>query len=279
MLKQFLPSVVETKLLYFDFLRTVPKDKIPEIHRKMGQQFDETQLDALMKKTGAASPAEFDAQLRKHGSSLVKLRRTFTEQYIAHMTIRKNVDMNPTITHEEIRDYYREHLVEYQVPAQVLWEEMMVRYDRFPRREDAWFALAAMGNEVIRGAKLDAVARRGSHGTTAEAGGTHPWTTRGSLVSDALDTALFSLPVGSLSRIIEGDRGYHIVRVTERREAGYVDFIEAQKAIKEILKKQKAEAEKDLYVEKLKKSTPVWTIFDEEGKSQIASPGSDSERR
>ena len=33
-----------------------------------------------------------------------------------------------------------------------------------------------------------------------------------------IDQAIFGLPVGQLSRIIETERGYHIVRVTERTE-------------------------------------------------------------
>ena len=42
---------------------------------------------------------------------------------------------------------------------------------------------------------------------------------QGRLVCEALDQALFTLPVGKLSPIIEGPTGFHIVRVTEREEA------------------------------------------------------------
>ena len=57
-------------------------------------------------------------------------------------------------------------------------------------------------------------------GPTSHEGGRYDWTTKGSLVSDVIDQAIFSLPVGKLSRILEDEKGFHIVRVIEREDCG-----------------------------------------------------------
>ena len=74
-----------------------------------------------------------------------------------------------------------------------------------------------MGNAVLRGASFAVVARRESNGPRAEDGGRYDWTNQGSLASEKLDHAIFSLPVDVMSDIIEDQFGFHIVRVVERK--------------------------------------------------------------
>ena len=121
-----------------------------------------------------------------------------------------------------------------------------------------------MGNEVFRGASFAAVARRSSHGPTASEGGVYDLTTKGSLRSEVLDQAIFSLPVGRLSKILEDDDGCHIVRVIERQDETFVSFTEAQESIREKIKEQRSGAALREYVKRLREEFPVWTIFDDD---------------
>jgi parvulin-like peptidyl-prolyl isomerase len=265
LLKRMLVGAIETKLIYLDFLRLVPPDKVPEIHKKVHKKFDGERVPELLEKAKVASALELDTMLRKYGSSLSKSRRMFTEQVLGHSMVAQIVRQHPEVSHEEMLTHYREHAAEYDLPAKARWEELMVEKIKFPGRSEAYAALAALGNEVLRGAKFDAVAKRGSQGFTADQGGYHDWTTRGSLVSKVVDDALFTLPEGKLSEILEDDRGFYILRVIERREAGRVPFIEAQVEIKKRLVAAKQDKERQAYLDKLRKRTPVSTIFDEPG--------------
>ena len=121
-----------------------------------------------------------------------------------------------------------------------------------------------MGDEVLHGAAFAAVAKRSSNGATAANGGRYDWTTKGSLASEKLDLAIFSLPVAHLSRKIEDDRGFHIVRVVERVPAGRLPFSEVQNEIREQIVKQRQETARKEYGETLRNGIYVWTIFDEE---------------
>src|SRR5690606_20968408 len=97
----------------------------------------------------------------------------------------------------------------------------------------------------------------------ASKGGQYDWTSKGSLKNETIDEVIFTLPVGELSPIIESPEGFHIVRVTQREEAGMVSFIEAQVKIKEQLKSDRRKAQMEAYLKEVKSKAQVWTIFDE----------------
>jgi parvulin-like peptidyl-prolyl isomerase len=268
LLKKALESAIESKLLYQDFLRAVPAEKkaeiLPRITSRVNEQFDEKELPQAMKKAGVESPAALDAKLRTYGSSLEQQKRLFAERVLGQSGLSEKIDYEPEITHQAMLDDYRENIKEYEFPAKVRWEKITVRFASFAGKDQAWAALGDMGNEVLRGAPLSAVAKRSSQGVDASDGGYHDWTSKGSLASDVLNEAIFSLPVGQLSERLEDDQAFHIVRVIERTEPGRTPFTEAQVEIKEKLRKAKVREQVAEYVEKLKNEIYIWTVVDDE---------------
>jgi hypothetical protein len=269
--QQLLENEIQTKLLYLDFLRQVRAngagpEKINEILGRVYTQFDEKRLPELLETTEVASAAELDAKLREHGSSLMKQKRQFAQKVMAQQWMRDSgkVDFKPIITHAQMLDYYYAHEADYAFPAKARWEHLMARFDKFPNKQAAYAAIQQMGNEVyLGGAPLSAVAKRGSHGVTASSGGLFESTTKGSLRSQVLDEAVFSLPVNRLSPILEDEEGLHIVRVLERTEAGRQSFESVQSEIKEAIRKEHVQKQIDKYLDDLRRSTPVWTIYDD----------------
>jgi parvulin-like peptidyl-prolyl isomerase len=268
LMKRALESAIEVKLLYQDFLRAVPADKKKEILAKITarveEQFYEKQLPEAMEKAEVDSPAALDAKLRAYGSSLQQQKLTFVERVLGQSGLGEKIDYKPEITHQAMLDSYWENISEYEFPAKARWEKLTVKVTDFPSREQAWAALGDMGNEVLRGAPLAAVAKRHSQGLDAGDGGYHDWTSKDSLASDVLNQAIFSLPVNQLSERMEDGQEYHIVRVIERQEAGRKPFLEAQVEIKEKLQKQRIREQITDHVAKLRKEIRVWTIFDDE---------------
>ena len=100
------------------------------------------------------------------------------------------------------------------------------------------------------------MARRGSQSATAKNGGAYDWTTAGSLVSKEIDQAVFTLPVGRMSQVIESDRGFHIVRVIDRKEAGLTPFTEAQVDIRKKLKEESWIRQRKAYLDKIRPVPP-----------------------
>lgn len=263
---------IETMLVYVNALRELPKDKLPEIRRNVDKSFDEHMLPRLLKEAGVATVAEYEHQLRAKGQSLERSRKTFFEQGLAQEWLRKNTKIDEEIPHADMIASYENHIEDYKFPAKVRFEALTVKIRPGRTRKQAWDRLAAMGNEVLAQRPFADVAREKSDGPTARDGGVFDWTSRGSLSSKRLDEAVFSLPVGQLSAIIEDEpslnlpdvQTLHIVRVLERSEAGQTPFLEAQVAIKQSLLEDRRRKATDEYLAKLRERTPVWTIFDDE---------------
>jgi parvulin-like peptidyl-prolyl isomerase len=294
--QQVLDQLITNKLMYLEFIRKVEKnagknieEAKADMNKKVASNFDRDlaamqqkvaeatpdeiqellkkdpyipRLAVMMKEHSLLLPADLDAHLRKSGSSLDKQRQAWGEYNIGRMGIKDSVNLNPNISHQEMIDYYRENVAKYAVQAKAKFEILTVRFDRFPTKEAAWQAIATMGNEVFFGTPFSAVAKKASQEPNAEKGGAYDWTTKGSLASAVIDEAIFSLEVGKLSQILEDDRGFHIVRVTERTEAGQVPFLEAQKKIKEAIIAAKKDKDFKAFASGLKTKTPVWTIYD-----------------
>lgn len=268
MLQQMLPTVVDNKILYLEFLRQIPKDKLGSVKDKVDAEFDADKLEPAMTRAKVNTPAELDRMMRKYGMSLEKERRKYMEQKLGRAMMSREIDYKPEITHDEMIAYYNEHAADFDVQARAIWEQFTVRYSNHQTAEDptgkigAWAKIASMGNEVLRNAKFDAVAKKHSEGANAENGGLSDWVTKGSLASEVIDNAIFTLPKDQLSQVLEDDRGFHIIRVRDREDAYRVSFLDAQEDIKTKIKEQKIKKQVEDYIAKLKAKTSVWTVFD-----------------
>jgi hypothetical protein len=261
--RQVIDQHIETLLVYVDACREIPADKLPEIRKNVDQAFDEQQLPRMMEEEGVASSLEFEQRLRQRGMTLERMRKMFFERGLAQEWLRKNVGGDEEIPHAELIAWYQNHLADYEFPARARFEVLTVKMGLKRSRAAAWDMLAAMGNEVLGGRPFTEVAKSRSEGPTAAQGGGFDWTNRGSLASKQLDEAIFTLPVGELSAIIEDGEAIHIVRVIERKEAGRTSFLEAQVGIREQLVLDKRRQASDDYLARLRARTPVWTVFDD----------------
>lgn len=262
--RQVLPQHVDSLIVFVDACRTIPEDRLPEIEKKVNEAFDSQQLPQMVRQAGLTSPAEYETLLRSRGQSLERVRKMFFERALAQQWAQQKVHSDAEIPHADMIAWYHAHLAEYDFPARAKFEQLTVRYGAKRPREEAWNILAEMGNDVLEGRPFEEVAKERSEGPSAAAGGRFDWTTKGSLVSKVIDEAIFSLPPGQLSAILEEPGALHIVRVVERTDAGRTPFIEAQVGIKEQLTLERRKKEMEEYLSKLRDRTPVWTIFDEE---------------
>jgi hypothetical protein len=261
-LKRRLKDSIETKLKYLDAKNTIPPEGFSKLEKKVGEHFDQEQVEHYMKLYKVQSRQELEDCLRRDNTSLDMIRRNFAEHLIAREWVQEKVKVEDEVTVDQMLDYYRQHGEEFEHPSRSRWQQLTIRFDHIADKAAAWRALAALGNQVYNGTDFAEVARSGSDGATAREGGLRNWTTKGSLVSAVLDRAIFSLPIGQLSPILEDEQGFHIVQVLQRENAHRTPFSEAQNPIREKIRKQREEKEKENYLAKLRQKTPVWTVFD-----------------
>jgi PPIC-type PPIASE domain len=210
--------------------------------------------------------ADLETSLRAKGSSMDREKRVFHDELVAQMWRQEQVSpkdkLEETVTHEDMLQWYHDHIKLFESEPRVRWEELMTSFTLHQDRNEAYRLLAGLGNRVLAGATLADVARNGSEGATARLGGQRDWTHKGSLTSTVLENAIFGLPVGQLSEILMSEEGYHIVRVVERQEFTRKNFLDVQKQIKEGVKNDRLEKRYKEFLQKLRDRYPIWTIFD-----------------
>jgi PPIC-type PPIASE domain len=270
LMKQQLANNLDTKLLYGQFLHNFPAENLPHIEENLQKPFEQQEMPRLMKILEVDSQKDLELKLCKLGSSLNDAKRSFNERVIAQEWVRSKVKINEEVSPVDMLEYYQSHLADYDFPATARWEELMVRADRFKSPSDAYAALCGMGNEVMRKLATNPVAsapifadiaKAKSQGFTASDGGINDWTTKGALKDEAIDVALFSLPVGQMSPILKSDDGFHIIRVLERKDAGRKPFTDVQNKIRDQLKEERFHDGVEKYLAELHRDARIWTIY------------------
>lgn len=273
-IQQVLQAKIEVKLIYLDAKRHLPAENLPKIKDKAAAIFEDKEVPQMMAKAKVGSRQELDAKLQAAGTSLDRQKQQYIEQLLVQQWRFEQIKKDEPLGPAELLAYYDEHHKDYEHLAQARWQQLMVRFSDYPSKQEAWAAIATMGNQVQEGAAFAEVAKARSAGPTAKDGGRRPWTIQGSLVSKVLDEAIFRLPVGQLSQILEDSQGFHIVQVVERKPAGRTPFEEAQVEIAKKIHEQRHQKQMDDYLAKLRKEIPVWTVYDKAEGNPLASNSS-----
>ncbi|HVW37720.1 MAG TPA: peptidylprolyl isomerase [Pirellulales bacterium] len=256
-------TLIPYKVLMAEVRRKVPKEELEKTIRQVEYICEQKFLPIVVKDQKLSSVEALEAQLKAEGSSLAKLKQTFVEQQLAAQFLTDHTKVDEEVHPDELLAYYHAHYEEYMFPAKVRWEQLLVKFSSRGKIQ-ARQLIADMGNQVRAGAPWGAVAKARSEGSTAEDGGVWDWTSQGAMKFKELDEALFKLPIGAMSQILEDDRSVQIVRVTERTEAGVISFEEKQREIKKLIVDERIKKKKDEYVRKVmaEYKPQIWTIFD-----------------
>ncbi|TWU40728.1 peptidylprolyl isomerase [Novipirellula artificiosorum] len=268
MLNQAIQNKMLRESFLLDQVGTQNADKRAEADATLAararQMFYESELPQLKKQYEVEDLTELDDLLREKGSSLSARQRDFADAMLGHLYIRSKVEQEPTVSLSEIIQHYRNHRDEYEQAAAAKWEQLSVMKANFPSTEAAEIAIKEMGREAYYGGSMQAVAREKSQEPFGRSGGVHDWTTKGSLASEKLDQQIFSLRLNEMSEVITDDEGMHIVRVLERRDAGFTPLSEVQDEIRAKIREQKiAESQKQV-MQEMQQRIPVWSLFPED---------------
>ena len=270
--RNLLQQLIQTRMMREAFLLdqvgTESAEKRAEADSRLTsrarQMFFETEVPELRKQYKVEELTDLDAALREKGSSLALRQREFMDAMLGHLYIRSKVEREPTVTVAEINEYYEMHTDDYQRPARARWEQLSVRFDKFPDQKAAHAAIWEMGREAYFGGSMQAVARQSSQEPFASRGGLHEWTSKGALASDPIDQQVFSIPLNAMSEIIEDQDGYHIIRVLDRQDAGITPVSEVQDSIRGIIRKEKIAESQRQVLDQMQVMVPVWSLFPED---------------
>ncbi len=210
------------------------------------------------------SDAEFDAALADSGMTRDDLRRQMRETITLQKVIGRDVASRMDLSDDALRvEYERRKESFYAVPESARVAEIVLKFSSSDAEAQAQAAAKAeeIRSKIKAGLPFADLAREDSQGKTKDRGGELGTVTKGELV-EALDVAVFStkdeypapaLMPGSIS----------ILRVTERKAAGFKPFSEVKDDLRKRISDELYEKRFSEYMEKLRREAFV-KIYDPE---------------
>ena len=167
----------------------------------------------------------------------------------------------PTISDEQVRAYYDGHpelysttqirashiLVKDEPTATQILVEIRANPERFP----------------------DLAAQKSTDTTTAKRGGDLGMFGQGRMVAD-FERVAFALKVGEVSEVVKTQYGYHIIKVTERKDGERKPFEQVKEQIRATLRNQGLQDQVDGHFAELKRGANL--TIDEEALARVVPP-------
>ncbi|MCR8630894.1 peptidylprolyl isomerase [Paenibacillus radicis (ex Xue et al. 2023)] len=186
----------------------IEKELIRQEAVKAGVQVQPADLDKELAtlKLNFPSEAEFNQALAANGLTLDSLK----EEMMPQVMMQKILEPQVTVSDDEIKQYYDANLETLKIAEQVKASHILVA-----TKEEADAILADLKN----GADFAKIAQEKSQDEgSKENGGDLGFFGRGTMEAP-FETAAFSLKVGSLSDVVSTDSGFHIIKVTDHKDA------------------------------------------------------------
>jgi peptidyl-prolyl cis-trans isomerase D len=158
------------------------------------------------------------------------------------------------LTQQDVQSYYDLHRDEFRAPEQVNVRHILIKtpLPGADGKVDPKGAEAARkkADDILKqlkaGGNFADLAKKDSEDTgSAKDGGSLGWIQRGRFGSADEDKAVFALPKGGTSDVIDTGSGFDIVRVEEKQDAHAKTLDEVRAQIEPIIKQQKADQAAD----------------------------------
>jgi len=181
------------------------------------------ELDTLKKSMGGDDA--FNMALQQYSMTIEDLKPDLRQQ----AQFRKLLEPKVTVTDEDIKNYYEQNKESFATPEQVRASHILVG-----SKEEA----DAILKQLNEGGDFAAIAKEKSLDTSnKDSGGDLNFFGRGQMEA-AFEDAAFKLKVGEVSEPVQTSYGYHIIKVTDRKEAASPTLEEKTEEIKDMLTSQ-----------------------------------------
>jgi peptidyl-prolyl cis-trans isomerase C len=217
-------------------------------------------LEQMKKEVGGAK--KFEALLQQQKLTEAALRDQLRAGRRVDKLVEQVVAAVPEPTEAEMRAHFADHQSEYVRPERAQAQHILVKPAGADEaaRAAAKAKLEAVRERVQAGKPFaDEAAAHSDCPSGREAGGSLGWFGRGMMVP-AFDEAVFGMPVGELSGIVETQFGYHIIRKTGHEEETTTSFEDARESVRDFLRHAARGAALAAHVAELKTKAAVQMV-------------------
>ncbi len=260
-IRNTLPRIVERKMLVLAARAAFKKQQIEGLGKAVDQEWAK-HLEQMMEHNKVGTINELEALLAENEYDLDEHEAAFKDQNFAMQFISFKAHSKFEPTRKEMIKFYEEHAADYDFPARVHWQQLIVSDASHGGRDGAEQHLDKVVQELIDGADFTATVKKHGDGPKAANGGRWDWTVKGSLQNKEVEAELFSLPVGEMSGVIRVPGGFQIVQVLDRQDAGRQPFESQQKAIEARIKEELYKERATEAIREIREASIIKTVFD-----------------
>ena len=210
----------------------------------------EEEVIAYLERAGAAQkpPLSLDdikERIRAAGQNFDEVKRDIRRRLGSQKLMEAQWAGRINITEDDARKYYDENPRLFETPEQVRASHILIKPDTSDPNTDPNEAKAkakAKAHELLRqiqnAADFATLAKANSACPSAEYGGDLGLKPKGTWVKP-FEEAAFKLKVGQVSDVVETQFGYHIIKLTDRKEPTITTFDQARDGIINALTREK----------------------------------------
>src|SRR5262249_2098884 len=97
----------------------------------------EEELPPLLRQTSSANIHELKKKMSERDESLDDVSEQFRQEFLFRGFLEQKLSPKMRVELPEMREYYNNHLSDYQQPAQVTWREVLIEVDKHNGRVEA----------------------------------------------------------------------------------------------------------------------------------------------
>ncbi len=223
-----------------------------------------------------ASDAEMNAQLASRGLDRAGLNKELAHSLVVRKYVDETITKKIVISPADAQQYYSAHTQEFRHPELVRTSHILILVaesatadqDKIARqRAEALLQRAKKGEDFAK------LAKENSMDGSASQGGDIGFVPKGQLAPEYEQVA-FSLPVGGISDVVRTQFGYHIIKVTDKKQEGVSSLDEVRSDLLEFLKNQAVQTQLNKAIDELRQKAKIeiYIPLVSPGDSTVSSP-------
>ena len=225
-----------------------------EARQEHTEQFEKEVEKERQKQLAMAdgSLARWHKKLAAIGLTEDQWRQNAIDRLMVQYFLNQAIGPKISVTRQELVDYYeRVKKDRYQPKTQARMQLIRLRRKDYPNTEAVLSLARSLVRRARSGEDVAALARKYSTGSRAGEGGLWPNLHQGSYREGAVDTALFTQPVGTVCDPIACPRDVYVVKILGRVEGRTIPFTEVQGEIETAVRNAKFEEMVGEYIQRL----------------------------
>jgi peptidyl-prolyl cis-trans isomerase C len=243
-----LDQLISTELLY----QAGSKMEMPDLDKQVAENVAKV-------KARFPNDAAYENALKSESLTPKSLAEQVRKTTVINNLIEKEIVSKTTVSDADAKKFYDENGDKFKRGEQIKASHILCKIDpqaTADEKKKAKEKAEGLLKQIKAGKDFAELAKTNSDCPSKAQGGDLGFFGKGQMVP-SFETAAFGLKTGEVSNVVETQFGYHVIKVTDKKEAGVAKFDEVKPRIQEYLKNMKIQKGLMDYIAQLKEKAKI----------------------